>query len=41
MQDNYLASPEFCPNPGSGREPERLHMIAVLPFDDEIREAVA
>jgi hypothetical protein len=36
-----LASPEFWPNPGSGREPERLHLIAVLSFDDEFREAVA
>ena len=36
-----LRSPEFWPNPGSGREPERLHLIAVLSLDDEFREAVA
>ena len=39
-QEN-LASSEFWPNPGSGGEPECLHLIAVLSFDDEFREAVA
>ena len=28
------------PNPGSGGEPERLHLIGVLSFDDEFREDV-
>jgi len=38
---DILASPGFCRPSGSGREPERLHRIAVLSFDDEFREAVA
>jgi hypothetical protein len=29
------------PNLGSGGEPERLHLIGVLSFDDEFREDVA
>ena len=28
------------PNPGSGCEPERLHLIGVLSFADEFREDV-
>ena len=35
------ASPGFWPNLGSGGEPECLHFIGVLSFDDEFREAVA
>jgi hypothetical protein len=37
----YLASPGFWSDLRSGREPERLHLIAVLSFDDEFREDVA
>ena len=36
-----LASPGFWSDLRSGREPERLHLIAVLSFDDEFREDVA
>ena len=36
-----LASPVFCRHFGSGGEPEGLHSIGVLSFDDEFREAVA
>ena len=36
-----LVSPGFWPNLGSGGEPECLHFIGVLSFDDEFREAVA
>ena len=35
-----LVSPGFCRNLGSGGEPECLHFIGVLSFDDEFREAV-
>ena len=35
-----LLSPGFCRNFGSGCEPECLHFIGVLSFDDEFREAV-
>jgi hypothetical protein len=35
-----LVSPGFCRNFGSGCEPERLHLIGVLSFDDEFREDV-
>jgi hypothetical protein len=40
-QNIILASPGFCRNSGSGGEPECLHSIGVLSFDDEFREAVA
>jgi hypothetical protein len=36
-----LVSPGFCRNLGSGGEPECLHFIGVLSFDDKFREAVA
>ena len=36
-----LLSPGFCRNFGSGCEPECLHFIGVLSFDDEFREDVA
>ena len=35
-----LVSPVFCRNFGSGCEPECLHFIGVLSFDDEFREDV-
>ena len=36
-----LLSPVFCRNFGSGCEPECLHFVGVLSFDDEFREDVA
>src|ERR1700721_1789687 len=36
-----LLSPGFCRNFGSGCEPECLHFIGVLSFDDEFHEDVA
>ena len=40
-RSTFLVSPGFGPNLGSGCEPERLHFIGVLSFDDEFREDVA
>ena len=36
----YLVSSRVRPNLGSGGEPEHLHLIGVLSFDDEFREDV-
>ena len=36
-----LASPGFWRNLGSGSEAECLHLIGILAFADEFREAVA